>query len=147
VTRGARRSVLVIGLTAVLLALVGPAPAAAHIGSGTSPTNARSVITDIRPAVPGVEATIGLGGQFVRVSNRGADQVVVLGYRDEPFLRLSQQRVQVDAGSTTAAQTGLLPPGLLVVSYGVALGLLVAGVRLARRSVPVSGPAECRSRE
>lgn len=110
-TRGARRSILVIVLTAVLLALVGPAPAAAHIGSGTSPTNARSVITDIRPAVPGVEVTIGLGGQFVRVSNRGADQVVVLGYRDEPFLRLSQQRVQVAAGSTTAVQTGLLPPG------------------------------------
>lgn len=108
-TRGARRSVFVIAMTAVLLALVGSAPAAAHIAGGTSPTNSRSEVTDIRPAASGVGVTIGLGGQFVRITNQGAGEVVVLGYRGEPFLRLSQQRVQVNPRSPTAARAGQLP--------------------------------------
>lgn len=108
-TCAARRSVVVITMTTVLLALVGPAPAAAHIAGGISAANARSVITEIRPAAPGVDVTVGLGGQFVRVDNQGAGRIVVLGYRGEPFLRVSPQRVQVNPRSTTAAQTGQLP--------------------------------------
>lgn len=104
-----RRSVLVVVLTVVLLALVGPTPAAAHLAGGAAPANARSMITDIRPTAPGVGVTVGLGGQFVRISNPGPRRVVVLGYRGEPFLRLVQQRVQINPDSPTAAQTGLLP--------------------------------------
>ena len=109
-TRAAQRWGFVITMTAVLFALVGPGTAAAHIAGGASPTNSRSAVTEIRPAGAGVGVTVGLGGQFVRVSDRGAEEIVVLGYRGEPFLRLSQQRVQVNPRSTTAAQTGQLPP-------------------------------------
>lgn len=110
--RGARRSVFVMTMTVVLLALLGPAPAAAHIAGGASPTNSRSVLTEIQPEASGVALSVGLGGQFVRVVNRSAAEVMILGYRGEPFLRLSQQRVQVNPASPTAAQTGQLPPGV-----------------------------------
>ncbi len=101
----ALRSVFVGTTVAVLLALVSPGTAAAHIAGGASPANARSMVTEIRPAGADVGVTVGLGGQFVRVSDRGAGEIVVLGYRGEPFLRLSEQRVQVNPRSPTAAQT------------------------------------------
>lgn len=94
-------------LLAVLFALINPAPAAAHIaGSGGSPSNYRTVVTAIRPTVPTVAVTVGPGGQWVRVTNQGAAEIVILGYRGEPFLLLSQNRVQVNELSSTAAETG-----------------------------------------
>ena len=107
-TRSAHRWGFVITTTAVLFALVGPGTAAAHLAGGASPTNSRSVVTEFRPAGSGVGVTVGLGGQFVRISDRDAEEIVVLGYRGEPFLRLWQQRVQVNPRSSTAVQTGQL---------------------------------------
>ncbi len=90
-----------------LFALINPAPAAAHIaGGGGSPSNYRTVVTAIRPAVPTMGVTVGIGGQWVRVTNQGAAEIMVTGYRGEPFLRLSQNQVQVNELSSTAAETG-----------------------------------------
>jgi hypothetical protein len=109
VARAFRLAALTAALT-VLLALVNPVPAAAHIvGTGGSPTNYRAAVTAIRPALPAVAATVGLGGQFVRITNQGAATIVILGYRGEPFLRLSPHLVEVNQLSGTAAQTGLIP--------------------------------------
>jgi hypothetical protein len=100
------RTVLAVVL-AVLFALINQVPAAAHVaGGGGSPSNYRTVVTGIRPAVPTIEVTVGVGGQWVRVTNQGAAEIAVAGYRGEPFLRLSQNRVQVNELSTTAAETG-----------------------------------------
>ncbi len=108
--RGCAHAVALVVLAAVLaglLALINPAPAAAHIaGGGGSPSNYRTVVTAIRPAVPTMEVTVGIGGQWVRVTNQGAAEIMVVGYRGEPFLRLSQNRVQVNELSSTAAETG-----------------------------------------
>ncbi|MGQ0716597.1 MAG: hypothetical protein ACT4NP_04620 [Pseudonocardiales bacterium] len=96
-----------VAVLAVLFALINPAPAAAHIaGSGGSPSNYRTEVTAIRPALPTVAVTVGPGGQWVRVTNQGAAEIVILGYRGEPFLLLSQNRVQVNELSSTAAATG-----------------------------------------
>lgn len=104
-----RAAVLTAALIA-LFALLNPIPAAAHIvGTGGSPTNYRTTVTAIQPAVPTVGVTVGLGGQWVRVTNQGAAEIVVLGYRGEPFLRLAQNRVQVNELSGTAVETGLRP--------------------------------------
>lgn len=101
------RRALRLAVLAVLFALINPVPAAAHIvGTGGSPTNYRTMVTAIRPAVMSVAVTVGLGGQWVRVTNQGSAEIVVLGYRGEPFLRLSQDRVQVNELSSTAAETG-----------------------------------------
>lgn len=109
VTRTFRLVALTAALTG-LLALINPVPAAAHVvGTGGSPTNYRTTVTAIRPALPAVAATVGLGGQFVRITNQGAATIVILGYRGEPFLRLSPHLVEVNQLSGTAAQTGLIP--------------------------------------
>lgn len=104
-----RAAVLTAALIA-LFALLNPIPAAAHIvGTGGSPTNYRTTVTAIQPAVPTVGVTVGLGGQWVRVTDQGATEIVVLGYRGEPFLRLAQNRVQVNELSGTVIETGLRP--------------------------------------
>lgn len=104
-----------VGVLAVLLAglfaLVTPVPAAAHVaGSSGSPTNYEATVTGIRPAAPGVDASVGLGGQWVRLTNQGADEVVVLGYWNEPFLRLTGDQVQINEASATAVDSGLVDP-------------------------------------
>lgn len=103
----AARPVALSALAAALLTLASPVPAAAHIaGAGGSPSNYRVVVTELRPAVSGVGVTLGVGGQWVRLSNLGAGTIEVLGYLGEPFLRLRAHRVQANELSTTAAQTG-----------------------------------------
>jgi hypothetical protein len=106
-------SIRLAGLAAVLaimFTLINPVPASAHIaGSGGSPSNYQTTVTAIRPALPTVGVTVGVGGQWVRVTNQGAAEIVILGYRGEPFLRLSDNRVQVNSLSSTAAETGQIP--------------------------------------
>jgi hypothetical protein len=108
-----RTAILVVALAGMIAAL-NPVPAAAHIiGTGGSPTNYQTMVTAIRPAVPTVGVTVGLGGQWVRVTNQSATTIVILGYHGEPFLRLTQNRVQVNELSATAVETGLtrgVPP-------------------------------------
>ena len=99
-------SVLVTAVLTGMFALIHPAPASAHlVGTGGSPTDYRTTVTAIRPGVPTVVVTVGLGGQWVRVTNHGAAAIVVRGYRGEPFLRLSGNQVQVNELSATAAET------------------------------------------
>jgi hypothetical protein len=106
----ALRLVVVAAALAGLFALINPVPAEAHVvGTGGSPTNYRTTVTAIRPAVPTAAVTVGLGGQWVRVTNQGAGTIVIPGYRGELFLRLSHNQVQVNQLSSTAAATGLTP--------------------------------------
>lgn len=106
------RSAAVTVLLVALFALINPVPAAAHIaGNSGSPTNYRAAVTAIRPAVPTVAVAVGIGGQWVRVATQGAGQIIVLGYRGEPFLRLSEHRVQINELSSTAAEIGLVRGG------------------------------------
>ncbi len=97
-------------VSAIMFMLINPVPASAHIaGSGGSPSNYQVTLTGIQPAVPTVGVTVGVGGQWVRVRNQGAAEIVVVGYRGEPFLRLSSHRVEVNQLSSTAAETGQIP--------------------------------------
>ena len=104
------RQVVLIAILTGLFALINPVSASAHIvGTGGSPTNYQTALTGIRPAVPAVAVTVGLGGQWVRVTNRGAATIEILGYHGEPFLQLSGNQVQVNQLSDTAFQTRLIP--------------------------------------
>ena len=95
---------------AITFMLINPVPASAHIaGSGGSPSNYQATVTGIQPAAPTVGVTVGVGGQWVRVTNQGAAEIVIVGYRGEPFLRLSGNRVEVNQLSSTAAETGQIP--------------------------------------
>jgi hypothetical protein len=87
VSRRLRRTVLVASL-AVLLVGATAAPAAAHaIGAGTAASNYRTVVGGIDQGTPGLSVRSVAGGQL-ELTNLGPEEVVVLGYQLEPYLRV-----------------------------------------------------------
>jgi len=77
----------VVGV-AVLILLAWAEPAAAHSIGGVEATNYRSEITAISPSVPGITVRLRDLGRRVEVRNTTGDDVIVLGYQDEPYLRV-----------------------------------------------------------
>jgi hypothetical protein len=85
--RRARRAGLVAGL-ALLLVATAAGPAAAHaIGTGTDASNYRTTVVGIDQATPGLSVRVVAGGQL-ELTNRSDQEVLVLGYRLEPYLRV-----------------------------------------------------------
>ena len=90
--RHLRRAGLVVGL-AWLLVGAAAGPAAAHaIGTGTEASNYRTTVHGIDQATPGVSARTVAGGQL-ELTNRSPREVLVLGYRLEPYLRVGPDGV------------------------------------------------------
>jgi hypothetical protein len=82
-----RRAGLVAGLALLLLG-TSAGPAAAHaIGTGTEATNYRTGIRGIDQGTPGISVRT-VAGEQLELTNRSAQEVVVLGYRLEPYLRI-----------------------------------------------------------
>jgi hypothetical protein len=82
-----RRAGLVVGL-ALLLAGASAGPAAAHaIGTGTEASNYRTGIRGIDQGTPGISVRT-VAGEQLELTNRSDQEVVVLGYRLEPYLRI-----------------------------------------------------------
>lgn len=107
----ALRRVMLAAVGAALLLVLTPAPAGAHGAGGIRPSNYRATVTSIQPPAPDLTATVGVGGQWVRLSHSGAGVVEVPGYQGEPFLRLAHGRVMVNANSTLAADNASLVSG------------------------------------
>jgi hypothetical protein len=86
-----RRRIRTAGLAAGLAwLLVGTTagPAAAHaIGAGTEASNYRTGVRGIDQGVPGLSVRTVAGDQL-ELTNRSGQEVVVLGYRLEPYLRI-----------------------------------------------------------
>jgi hypothetical protein len=77
-----------VAVAAAVLVGATAGPAAAHvIGTGAQPTNYRTGVRGIEPAVPGLEAR-NLTGDRLELVNETGDEVLVLGYRQEPYLRV-----------------------------------------------------------
>ena len=74
---------------------VGPAaaPASAHTISGPRPSNYRSRVVSITPSVPGISARIVDLGAKIEITNRTSTEITVLGYEDEPYLRIGPSGV------------------------------------------------------
>jgi hypothetical protein len=82
-----RRVGLVAGLALLLLG-ASAGPAAAHaIGTGTEATNYRTEISGIDGSRPGISVRT-VAGEQLELTNRSDQEVVVLGYRLEPYLRV-----------------------------------------------------------
>lgn len=64
------------------------APAVAHTASAPQPTNYRSRVISISPAVPGVRVRVIELGARLELTNTSRDDVTVLGYEQEPYLRV-----------------------------------------------------------
>jgi hypothetical protein len=82
-----RAALLVVALACLLLGATA-APAGAHaIGTGTEPSNYRTTLRGIEQAAPGVSVRT-VAGDELELTNRSGREVVVLGYRLEPYLRV-----------------------------------------------------------
>jgi hypothetical protein len=83
-----RRRAVLVAVLALLLVGASAGPAAAHaVGTGTEASNYRTRIRGIDQAVQGISARTVAGGQL-ELTNRSGEEVVVLGYRLEPYLRV-----------------------------------------------------------
>jgi hypothetical protein len=87
-----RRLGVVAGLA---LVLVGAAagPAAAHaVGTGTEASNYLTTVQGIDQGTPGISVRAVTGG-LLELTNRSGQEVLVLGYRLEPYLRIGPDGV------------------------------------------------------
>jgi hypothetical protein len=81
--------VVVAALAVALAGLLGPGePAAAHSADGLPATNLRTRLRSIDPHVPGLRLAVVEAGNRLELTNEGPEEVVVLGYQGEPYLRV-----------------------------------------------------------
>lgn len=73
--------------------LLTPAPASAHSVAGVSGTNYRTTLHSAAPAVPGIRVRVIETGSRLELSNTTGGEAVVLGYQDEPYLRVGPDGV------------------------------------------------------
>jgi hypothetical protein len=85
-------TLLLLVLTALLLALVAVVLAAPPVRAGAlggvEPSNYRTRVLAVRPPVPGLSVEVVDAGTRLRLANGGSEDVVVLGYQAEPWLRV-----------------------------------------------------------
>jgi hypothetical protein len=87
------RAVVATGAVVVAVLLATAAPAGAHGLGGLTPTNYETQLQRVTPAVPGLELEVVDLGTKLQLTNRGAHDVVVLGYDGEPYLRVGRHGV------------------------------------------------------
>jgi hypothetical protein len=87
-----RPGVLARLAVAALLGVVAPvlvaAPASAHTITGSGPTNYDTRIVSVSPQVPGLEVRVVEGDSRLELTNRSGADVIVVGYNNEPYLRV-----------------------------------------------------------
>jgi lysylphosphatidylglycerol synthetase-like protein (DUF2156 family) len=87
-----RRILLIATATLVWLG-VAAAPASAHSVSGVSGTNFETTLRSVDPAVPGLDVKVVEAGSRIQVENRTGQELIVLGYKKEPYLRIGPDGV------------------------------------------------------
>jgi hypothetical protein len=99
-----------------LVVLAAP-PAEAHTVTGVSPTDYQSEILAVSPAFGGVSVRLLDLGNRVELVNRGGVDIVVLGYQNEPYLRVgpggvfeNRRSPSVALNRATAATTNTSVP-------------------------------------
>jgi hypothetical protein len=112
VTRTAGLAGAVIGLL-----VLAASPASAHTISGPKPTNYRSRVVAIAPAVPGISARVVDLGSKIELTNRTSTEITVLGYESEPYLRIGPGGVLENLHSQATyinrtRQGGSVPPDI-----------------------------------
>lgn len=95
-----------VGLVAVALLLLvagGAAPAQAHVvGIGGRASNYHTDVLDITPPVAGLTVRVLDAGNQLELLNHSGHEVVVLGYRSEPYLRVTPTGVYENQRSPSA---------------------------------------------
>jgi hypothetical protein len=90
--------VIRVGLVLLLAGMIetlGAGPAAAHaVGNGVTASNYQTNVLGVSPAVPGLEIRAVDVGSQLQLVNRTGQEVVVLGYELEPYLRIGPGGVE-----------------------------------------------------
>ncbi len=86
-----RASSVLAAAAAVVVATA--SPASAHTVGGVQATNYRSEITGIAPPVPGLTVRLRDLGRRMEVVNDTDQELVILGYQNEPYLRVGPSGV------------------------------------------------------
>ena len=97
---------LLVGLAVALAVVVLAAPAGAHPLGGVQPSNYRTGILAVRPAVGGLDVRVVDTGRRLRLTNTGPGDVTVLGYQWEPWLRVGPAGVYENTRSPAVALAG-----------------------------------------
>jgi hypothetical protein len=79
--------------TALGLFLLTAPPAFAHALNGASPSNYRTRILSVDPETPGIDIKVVEAGNRLLLTNQTTNEVLVLGYAQEPYLRVGPQGV------------------------------------------------------
>jgi hypothetical protein len=110
----AMRRILLSAMAAVVGLCFAASPASAHSVSGVSATNFHTNLKSVVPDRPGLEVRVIEAGSRLEVENRTGTEIVVLGYRDEPYLRIGPDGVFQNKLSTAtfinATREGEDPP-------------------------------------
>ena len=108
------RRILLAASAVVVWLGVAAAPASAHSVSGVSATNYHTHLRSVTPAVPGLDIKVVEAGSRLQVTNHSGQEVVVLGYKDEPYLRIGPEGVFENKLSTATylnqTRKGRQPP-------------------------------------
>ena len=65
----------------------------AHGVAGYSPTNFKTTLESVTPRVPGLELRVIEAGSRLELENRTGEEALVVGYQDEPYLRVGPEGV------------------------------------------------------
>jgi hypothetical protein len=104
-TRSGRlgRNALAVVLAGLLLVVGKAGPAQAHVvGIGGRASNYRTDVLDVTPPTPGLTVRVLEAGNQLELTNRSDREVVVLGYRSEPYLRVGPAGVYENKRSPSA---------------------------------------------
>lgn len=91
--RRARSALLVVSTLVVGMVVATASPAGAHGLGGLTPSNYETVLQSVSPHIDGVSVHVTDLGTKVEVTNDGAQELVVLGYAGEPYLRIGPHGV------------------------------------------------------
>jgi hypothetical protein len=87
------RRIAAIAMAAAAVVTLTATPASAHTVEGAGPTNYLTRLKAVTPARPGLEIRILEFGSRIEVRNTTAEELVVLGYSGEPYLRIGPRGV------------------------------------------------------
>ncbi|MGZ8751585.1 MAG: hypothetical protein ACXW1S_01265 [Acidimicrobiia bacterium] len=92
-TRATACSGIAATFVGIAMVVATASPAAAHGVGGLQPTDYVTEVEGVRPAIPGVSVRAVDLGSKIELRNEGRDPVTVLGYDDEPYLRVARDGV------------------------------------------------------
>ena len=87
------RRILVVATATLVWLGVAAAPASAHNVAGVGGTNFQTTLRSVTPPVPGLEVKVVEAGSRLEVENRTGQELLVLGYKGEPYLRIGSDGV------------------------------------------------------